>query len=160
MDINNDLAAMIKETLDHCALKPQLAPQAIASIKTLITNCCEHGGASNAVIWGLLNDQEKTAFKDWLSKSQEPVPLYSFPSGVKRIKDISQTPSMRSQSCITELMIGKRWQRAVTIATKDELETALGSLGNGSDRYIAISAFMDRAYPEKRSKTPIRKKVQ
>lgn len=160
MDINNDLAAMIKETLDHCCDNPHNAPRAIASIKTLITNCCENGGASNAVIWGLLSDQEKVAFKSWLSKSQEPVAIYNFPSGVKRIKDATKSSSMNSQNCITELMIGKRWQRAIKIASQSELETALGSLGNGSDRYVAISEFMERAYPEKRNKTPVRRKVQ
>lgn len=150
---------MIKETLDHCSDKTNNAPQAIASIKTLITNCCENGGANNAVIWGLLSDQEKAAFKNWLSKFQEPVAIYSFPSGVKRIKDVTKSPSMNSQNCITELMIGKRWQRAIKIASQGELETVLGNIKTGSDRYVAISEFMERAYPEKnRSKFPIKKK--
>lgn len=158
IDINEDLSLMIKEALADIEQNPDTAAETIVGVKNVLVACIENHGANRSIVWGMLTDQEKTTFKNILANAPEIVPD-SFPEGLKRIKDATQSPSMQQQSCITEIIMGKRWRRTMWIAKKDELETALGSLSKNSDRYVAIQGFLEKVYPEKRNKFPVKKKV-
>lgn len=150
-----DLAQIIKDVLSQYTNDDA---DVIVGIKNVISECCKSHRSSRAVIWAMLEDQEKAKFKELLSSGTDFDP-YEFPKGFRSIKPPSQSATMWQQNCITELLTGKRWRRAMLIASKVELETALGSLGNSSDRYVAIKAFIERLYPEKKERFPVKKKI-
>jgi hypothetical protein len=157
LTIEEDLTLMIRETIAESEFYPNSASEAIARIKSVLVDCCENHGANRAVIWGKLSSEEKTTFQGLLAKVTTEIKIPQ--STTKRIKSPDQSPSMQSQDCITEMIMGKQWKRAMRIATKSELETTLGALGKGSDRYVAISEFMEKVYPEKKNRIPVKKKI-